>query len=98
MGAADQLPVSTLRGKVRRDIYVHPGRTLDIVDVHSDRHRSKPVDTKLVRLGHPSSDSHGRVGDASGSSVPLEAGVGESSAGMDPETLGCSIGLDVESS
>jgi hypothetical protein len=37
-------------------------------------------------------------GDASGSSVPLEAGVGESSAGMDPETLGCSIGPDVESS
>src|SRR4029453_14464803 len=58
--AADQPPVSTLRGKVRRDIYRHPGRTLDVVDVHSDRHRSKTVDTKLVRLGHRSSDSHRR--------------------------------------
>src|SRR4029450_2706733 len=59
VGAADQLPVSTLRGKVRRDVYLHPGRTLDIVDVHSDLHRSKPVDTQLIRLGHPRSDSQG---------------------------------------
>jgi hypothetical protein len=33
---------------------------LDIVDVHADRHRPKPVDTKLVRVGHPSNDGHGR--------------------------------------
>src|SRR4030095_546264 len=58
--AADQLPVSTLRGKVRRDIYLHPDRTLDIVDVHPYGHRPEPADTKLVPRGPRGSDSHGR--------------------------------------